>query len=214
MESGVSVVYLARDGEWLACLALRDALKPAAGKLVVALRAAGKRVHILSGDSADAVAHVARVLGIAHAEAEATPEAKREYVRALQGSDRVVAMIGDGVNDAPVLAQADVSVAMARGARIAQVKADAVLLSGRAEDLARAIEKARDARRVIGQNIAWAIAYNALAVPAAMVGWITPWMAGIGMAGSSLLVVLNAGRLIGFAATGSRREAGSRALEA
>lgn len=213
-EGGVSNVYLARDGEWLACLALRDTLKPAAGKLVDRLRSAGKEVHILSGDAADAVAQVARELGIAHARAEATPDVKREYVRALQASGRVVAMIGDGVNDAPVLAQADVSVAMAGGARIAQVKADAVLLSGRAEDLARAIEKVRQARRVIGQNIVWAIAYNSLAVPAAMIGWVTPWMAGLGMAGSSLLVVLNAGRLIGYATARSELDAEARALEA
>ncbi len=212
-EGGVSNVYLARDGEWLASLALRDSLKPAAGKLVDALRNAGKEVHMLSGDAADAVEEVARELGIAHARAEATPEVKREYVRALQASGRVVAMIGDGVNDAPVLAQADVSVAMAGGARIAQVKADAVLLSGRAEDLVRAIEKARQARRVVGQNIAWAIAYNSLAVPAAMIGWVTPWMAGLGMAGSSLLVVLNAGRLIGYATTASEPDAEARILE-
>jgi P-type Cu2+ transporter len=213
-EGGVSIVYLARDGEWLASLALRDSLKHAAGNLVGALRAAGKEVHILSGDDADAVTDVARTLGIAHAKAEATPEVKRGYVKALQASGRVVAMIGDGVNDAPVLAQADVSVAMAGGARIAQVKADAVLLSGRAEDLARAIEKVRQARRVIGQNIVWAIAYNSLAVPAAMVGWVTPWMAGLGMAGSSLLVVLNAGRLIGYETAGAGPEAEARALEA
>jgi Cu2+-exporting ATPase len=206
-------VYLARDGEWLACLALRDSLKPAAGKLVDALRNAGKEVHILSGDAADAVEQVARELGITYARAEATPDIKREYVEALQASGRVVAMIGDGVNDAPVLAQADVSVAMAGGARIAQVKADAVLLSGRTEDLVRAIEKARQARRVVGQNIAWAIAYNSLAVPAAMVGWVTPWMAGLGMAGSSLLVVLNAGRLIGSGTAGAEPEAEARALE-
>ncbi len=196
-ESGASTVHLARDQEWLATFVLRDSLKPEAGELVSALIAAGKGVHLLSGDAREAVADVARALGIDHVQAEAIPEVKREYVGALQAAGRVVAMIGDGVNDAPVLAQADVSVAMASGARLAQVKADAVLLSGRAGDLMRAIEQARKTRRVIGQNIAWAIAYNALAVPAAMAGWISPWMAGIGMAGSSLLVVLNAGRLVG-----------------
>jgi Cu2+-exporting ATPase len=213
-EGGETIVYLARDGEWLACLALRDSLKHAAGELVGALQAAGREVHILSGDTVEAVTDVARVLGVAHARAEANPEVKRGYVKALQASGRIVAMIGDGVNDAPVLAQADVSVAMAGGARIAQVKADAVLLSGRAQDLARAIEKVRQARNVIGQNIAWAIAYNSLAVPAAMVGWVTPWMAGLGMAGSSLLVVLNAGRLIGYATPGSEPDADACAREA
>jgi Cu2+-exporting ATPase len=212
-ESGVTAVYLAREREWLASFMLRDSLKPGATDLVSALQCAGKSVHLLSGDAPEAVADVARVLGIARVQAEAIPERKREYVSTLQASGRVVAMIGDGINDAPVLAQADVSVAMASGARLAQVKADAVLLSGNAGDLMRAIAQARKARRIIGQNIAWAIAYNMLAVPAAMLGWITPWMAGIGMAGSSLLVVLNAGRLVGRARVAPVRDSTAHGFE-
>jgi len=194
-ESAATEIFLARDGAWLARFILRDALKPAARALVAALAREGRAVHLLSGDSAGAVAEVARELGIERVRAEAAPDAKREYVRALQAAGRVVAMVGDGVNDAPVLAQADVSVAMAGGARLAQVQADAVLLSGEPGDLLRAMRHARKAVRIIRQNLGWAIAYNVLAVPAAMAGWITPWMAGIGMAGSSLLVVLNATRL-------------------
>ncbi|MCG6874144.1 MAG: heavy metal translocating P-type ATPase [Betaproteobacteria bacterium] len=208
-----SIVHLAREGEWLASFVLRDALKPEAGALVGALKRAGKSAHLLSGDSAEAAADIARTLGITNVRAEATPEDKREYVKALQASGHVVAMIGDGVNDAPVIAQADVSVAMASGARLAQVKADAVLLSGDAGDLTWAIAQARKARRIIGQNIAWAVAYNAIAVPAAMVGWITPWMAGIGMAASSLLVVLNAGRLVGRTNVTSDRKIAVRELK-
>jgi P-type Cu2+ transporter len=204
-------IYLARDAEWLARIALSDALKPGAAELVAALRAGGKRVHLLSGDSTTAVTEIARRLGIDAVRAEATPDIKREYVSQLQSGGRIVAMIGDGVNDAPVLALADVSVAMAGGARLAQAQADAVLLTGDTRDLRRAIQRANRTVSVIRQNLAWAIAYNALAVPAAMAGWVTPWMAGIGMAASSLLVVLNAGRLAGSATAVS---AGQRSVGA
>jgi len=212
-SSGASAVYLVRDGEWLARLTLRDSVRPEARALVHALKSAGKEVHLLSGDAADAVVAVGHELGIAHVRGDASPDDKRAYVKALQSSGRVVAMVGDGVNDAPVLAQADISIAMAAGAHLAQVKADAVLLSNAPADLTHAIGHARKTRRIIGQNIAWAIAYNAIAVPAAVAGFVTPWLAGIGMAGSSLVVVLNAGRLAGRAQAGSRPEVEARELE-
>jgi Cu2+-exporting ATPase len=195
LPAAATEVYLAGAGTWLAHYELADALKPGAGELVRRLERMGKRVHLLSGDAESAVRAVGATLGIARLRGAADPAAKQAYVAALQRSGAVVAMVGDGINDAPVLAQADVSVALGTGAELAQTRADAVLLSGDPAALAEAFGLAREALRVIRQNLAWAAAYNLVAVPAAAAGLVTPWMAGIGMSGSSLAVVLNALRL-------------------
>jgi Cu2+-exporting ATPase len=190
-----TVVYLVAEGAWLARFELGDTLKPGAVELVRRLEALGKRVHLLSGDGAGPVRAAAATLEIGAVCAEAEPAAKQAYVRGLQQSGAIVAMVGDGVNDAPVLAQADVSVALGTGAELAQTRADAVLLSGDPRALAEAFALAQRALKVIRQNLVWAVVYNLVAVPAAAAGLVTPWMAGVGMSGSSLAVVLNALRL-------------------
>jgi Cu2+-exporting ATPase len=152
-------------------------------------------VHLLTGDNAGAAAAVARAVGIDRVRAEADPRAKQGYVRALQAAGALVAMVGDGVNDAPVLAQADLSIAMGQGADLAQAQADAVLVSGALGTLGEAFDLAARTMRVIRQNLSWAFVYNVAAIPAAAAGLVTPWIAGIGMSGSSLAVVLNALRL-------------------
>ena len=193
-----SQVLLGRSGEWLARIDLDDALRPGAREALDALRAAGARIHVLSGDVPAAVHAIARELGMREADnvqARATPQHKLEYVEALQRKGCVVAMVGDGINDAPVLAKAALSIAMGGGTDLARANADMVLLSGRLTALAEGLGIARTTRRVIGQNIAWAIGYNAIAVPLAMMGWISPWAAALGMSASSLLVVGNAARL-------------------
>jgi Cu2+-exporting ATPase len=172
-----------------------DEPRPEAREAVAALRARGLRVHLLSGDREPAVRKVARLLGIGIVEANATPERKREYVASLQRRGRVVAMVGDGLNDAPVLAQADVSLAMGGGARLAQLRADAVIVSGDLRELPRAVAHARRALKIVGQNIAWAFVYNVLVLPLALTGALTPWAAALGMSASSLVVALNALRL-------------------
>jgi Cu2+-exporting ATPase len=172
-----------------------EGLRGDAAATVSALRDEGIAVSLLSGDALSRVGRLAQLLGIADAVAEATPERKLDALRRAQLDGTRVAMVGDGINDAPVLAQADVSFAMGDGAQIARSTADAVLLSGRLSDVVGAMALARRTRAVMRQNLAWAAAYNAACVPLALMGYLPPWAAGLGMAASSLLVVLNALRL-------------------
>ncbi len=188
-------VWLGGEQGWLACFELHDRLRDDAAEAVARLQALGMRVHIFSGDAPGAVAAVAEALGIADWAARLRPEEKLQRVRELQARGHRVIMVGDGVNDAPVLAGADVSVAMGQGAQLAQASADMVALSERLQVLPEGVAKARDTRSVIKQNLAWAVVYNLLAVPLAAAGWVAPWMAAIGMSLSSLVVVVNALRL-------------------
>ena len=151
---------------------------------------------IASGDRAGVVAAVARRLGNYRASGDLRAEDKLALVHALQAQGHRVAMVGDGINDAPVIAGADVSVAIGGGTDLAKINADVVMLGEGLGPLVRGIESARRTRRIIRQNLCWAVLYNATAVPLAASGWLAPWMAAIGMSASSLLVVLNAVRLL------------------
>jgi Cu2+-exporting ATPase len=193
-----TIVWLGDETRILARIAVGDTIRPDARRAVASLEASGKRVHLVSGDSTAIVSVTAARLGIRHAEAEASPDRKREYVLTLQSQGARVIMVGDGVNDAPVLAQADVSVAMSSGAYLAQAQADAVLLTGKVNDLAETVRYAARTLRIIRQNLVWALGYNLIAVPLAVAGLVTPWLAGIGMSVSSLVVVANALRLRAF----------------
>jgi len=191
-------VFLVDARGWLAAFVLEDALRSEAQAFVAQLAARGLRVHLASGDHPAAVDAVARRLGIDSVLGGATPQDKFAFVERLQREGRVVMMIGDGLNDAPVLARADVSVAIAGGADAAQAQADIVLLGGagvlRLSAVEEALSVARRAMRVIRQNLAWAVAYNGIALPLATLGWIGPWEAAIGMTASSFIVVINAMR--------------------
>ena len=180
---------------WLALFRFGDEIRPQAAAMVDALRADGRRVVLLTGDASPVAHRVANALGIDEVEAGVTPQGKYDYVTRLQSAGAIVAMVGDGVNDAPVLAQAQVSIAMGGGSQLARTQADLVLLSENLEHLTRGVSVARRSLRIIRQNLAWAFVYNLVALPLAMFGFVTPWMAGIGMSGSSLLVVLNSLRL-------------------
>jgi Cu2+-exporting ATPase len=192
---GASLVGLADDSGVLAWFALGDTLRQQAHPLIAELKTLGVRLHLYSGDRIENVQALGRELGINDARGGMLPQDKLAAVRALQQAGAIVAMTGDGVNDAPVLAQAQVSIAVDQGAEAAQAAADMVLLSSEIGRLADGVRLARKAQGVIRQNLAWSVFYNALAIPAAAMGYVTPWMAGIGMSLSSLLVVLNAMRL-------------------
>jgi len=194
-EPGQTPVYLAGERGWLAVFQLEDALRPEAAELVAVLRAAGLRLHLVSGDHPAAVTSLAARLGIEAALGSALPQDKFDYVARLQREGRVVAMVGDGLNDAPVLARADVSFAMGGGADAAQRQADFVVLGNSLAEIAATFRLARRAMRIVRQNFGWALAYNACALPLAATGWIGPWEAAVGMAASSFIVVLNALRV-------------------
>jgi Cu2+-exporting ATPase len=193
--SPVAATWLAGPEGALACFTFSEAVRPDAQTTVESLRRAGLALALLSGDASARVRRVAEQLGIDQVQGDATPEAKLEMVALLQCAGHRVAMVGDGINDAPVMARADVSIAIGEGAELTRAKADVVLMSGALVDIAWARETARRAVRVVRQNIAWAIAYNATAVPLALLGQFPAWAAGLGMAGSSLVVVLNALRV-------------------
>ena len=190
-----SQVFLGSDAGWVARMSFEDGLRPDAARLIAGLRAGGLEVHLLSGDEAAVAGEVAARLGIERHQGGASPQDKYDYVKRLQAGGRHVAMLGDGLNDAPVLAQADVSIAMGEGATLAQQNADFVLASGKLEGVLEAARIARLAMTAIRQNFVWALAYNAVALPAAAFGLVGPWEAAIGMAASSFVVVLNSARL-------------------
>jgi Cu2+-exporting ATPase len=172
-----------------------EAPRPGALEAVRTWQSEGMHLTLLSGDEDGRAQAIADRLGIEDAIGAATPERKLQALRAVQRRGERVAMIGDGLNDAPVLAQADVSIAMGQGAALARGNADAVLLSERLEDVAEAGALARRTMRTIRQNLAWAVVYNAACVPLALAGFLPPWAAGLGMSLSSLAVTLNSLRL-------------------
>jgi len=190
-----TIAVLARDSGCLASLRFGDALRPSAPSLVASLRSMGVAVSLVSGDRESTVTQIAQAAGIDDKHAAATPEAKRAFVAALQARGAVVAMIGDGVNDAPGLARADVSIALGNAAALTQWTADAVVIGGDLARVAFAFRAARRTFRVIRQNLGWALVYNVVAIPLAVSDHLSPLAAAVGMSVSSLVVVGNAWRL-------------------
>jgi len=193
-----SWIALAAGDALIAWFALADTPRADAPAALAALSAQGLHLHLLSGDAEGAVKATAQQLDITDWHAGALPEDKLAYVKTLQSQGRIVAMVGDGINDAPVLAGAQVSIAMGEGADVAQAAADMVMLGSRLGTLADGVALARKTQLIIRQNLGWALGYNLIAIPAAAFGYVTPWLAGIGMSVSSLLVVLNALRLTDY----------------
>ncbi len=186
---------LSDEQGWMATFELQEHVREDAPRCVAALQAAGIQVHLLSGDVAEAVQRVAVQTGIDHAVGGCTPEDKLTHLRQAQQQGRRVAMVGDGLNDGPVLAGAYASFAVGSAVPLTQARADFVILGDRLEGVAQTLLHARGTMKVVRQNLWWAAAYNAVCVPLAVAGWLPAWAAGLGMASSSLLVVLNALRL-------------------
>jgi Cu2+-exporting ATPase len=190
-DGEASFIWFAHAGN-TATIAVRQTLRPDAVEVADALRKRGLRLLVLSGDRAAAVAPVAQTLGIQDWRAGLTPAEKIAAIEALKAQGRRVLMVGDGLNDAPALAAADVSLSPITAAHLTQAHADALFLGDHLAPVERAIAVSRQARRLMKQNLALAAIYNAFAVPIAIAGLVTPLIAAVAMSGSSLLVTLNA----------------------
>ncbi|WP_196869899.1 cation-translocating P-type ATPase [Polaromonas sp. CG_9.11] len=186
---------LSDDKGWVATFELQEDLRPDAYATVAALTAQGVKVYLLSGDLPESAARVARQAGIDNSQGGCTPQDKLVFLRHLQSQGHHVAMVGDGLNDGPVLAGAHVSFAFGQAVPLAQAQSDLVVLGDRLGTVAQTLAQARRTLGIVRQNLWWAAVYNAVCVPLAVAGWLPAWLAGMGMALSSLLVVLNALRL-------------------
>jgi Cu2+-exporting ATPase len=192
IPSGCTVVALGDAQGPVALLGFADAPRDDALAAVRSLGAQGIGTHVLSGDRQATVDATARALAIDIARGELAPHAKRDAIDALRAEGRIVGMVGDGVNDAPALAAAHVAISLGSATPLAQCTADVVVLGERLRDIPAAVALARRARRIVRENLAWALAYNAAAIPAAAAGLVTPLVASIGMSLSSLVVIANA----------------------
>ncbi len=188
-------VYLVDGQGLIATFLFLDTPRPGVQELLSAVQQRKITVHLVSGDDAQTVAWWANYFGITNFSSAASPEGKYAYVAKLQEQGKIVWAIGDGVNDAPLLARANVSVAVGAGAPLITAGADAILTANSLEPLVYLLRSAIKTRLIIKENIAWALLYNVVAIPVAMLGWVNPWVAGIGMSLSSLFVTLNAWRL-------------------
>ncbi|KRA23532.1 carbonate dehydratase [Microbacterium sp. Root61] len=195
---GATVVMVARDGEYLGAIAVADTVKPTSAEAIARFRKLGLQPVLLTGDNEGSARHIAALVGITEVHAGVDPAGKLEVIRALQAQGRVVAMVGDGVNDAAALAAADLGLAMGGGTDAAIAASDVTVVSGDLIVVADAIRLARRTLGTIKGNLFWAFAYNVAAIPIAMLGLLNPLVAAAAMALSSVFVVTNSLRLRNF----------------
>jgi len=194
-------IYIGIDGRLIARFEISDELRDGAADTISQLAQLGLNPGLVSGDNEASVQHTAKKLGLTDYHSNCSPKDKLDIIRSAQNSGETVAMVGDGINDAPVLAGADVSIAPVHGALLAQTSADIIMLGESLQPLVDGVLLARKTMTIVRQNLVWAVVYNAVALPLAALGFVPPWAAAIGMSVSSLVVVLNALRLSRFGVT-------------
>ncbi|MBJ9993526.1 heavy metal translocating P-type ATPase [Paenibacillus sp. S28] len=194
-ETGKTAMLVAIDKQYAGMVAVADTIKETSKEAVQRLKGMGIQVIMITGDNERTAKAIAAQVGIDHVRAEVLPEGKAEEVKALQAQGKTVAMVGDGINDAPALATADIGMAIGTGTDVAMEAADVTLMRGDLTSIPDAIYMSRKTMSNIRQNLFWALGYNTLGIPIAAIGLLAPWVAGAAMALSSVSVVLNALRL-------------------
>ncbi len=194
-SEGKTVMLIAVDGQYAGMVAVADTIKETSASAVARMQQMGLEVVMITGDNARTAHAIADQVGILQVRAEVLPDGKAEEVKRLQAAGKTVAMVGDGINDAPALAIADIGMAIGTGTDVAMEAADVTLMRGDLNSIPDAISMSHKTMRNIKQNLFWALAYNAIGIPVAAMGYLEPWLAGAAMALSSVSVVLNALRL-------------------
>jgi Cu+-exporting ATPase len=195
LDEGKTVVHVAVNGKLAGILATSDTTHPKTQEAISSIKEMGIRVVMITGDNGRSATAIARMVGIDEVIADVMPDEKAARIRALQSSNTVVAMVGDGINDAPALAQADVSIAMGHGTDIAMETADITLMRNDLRSVVHAIALSRQTMKTIRQNLFWAFIYNIVGIPLAALGLMNPMFAAAAMALSSVSVVSNSLRL-------------------
>jgi Cu2+-exporting ATPase len=190
-----TIVHLTSDKAWLASFEVLESIKDDAAFSVSEVTQNNIQVEVLSGDKISAVQRVADAVGIKRVYGDCTPQDKLAHIQDLKRQGRRILMVGDGLNDGPVLASAHVSIAMGQAVPLAQSQSDFVVMQGQLAMVPYLLEQAKRTMKIVKQNLVWAATYNAICVPLAVAGYLPAWLAGLGMALSSLFVILNAARL-------------------